>query len=106
MKASLARRQSIAKRHLLDAVAQRRAPFETRRADAARRRPAQDNVVAGFDGSDRRPNLADDAGALVAEDERRLRGPVPAHGVQIAMAHAGRLQLDEYLARARRVELG
>ena len=86
-------RQLVAERHLLDAIAQHRATFEARRADAARRRPAEHDVIAGLrpcvtDGAD----LAHDAGAFVAEHERRLGRPVAARRMQIAVADAGGLE--------------
>ena len=54
------------------------------------------------DGAD----LADNARAFVAEDDRRLHRPVAARGMQIAVTDAGRLHLDEHLVGAWRIELG
>ncbi len=45
-------------------------------------------------------------GTFVAEDERCLRRPVAARRMQVAVADAGGLELDQDFARARRVELG
>ena len=42
----------------------------------------------------------------MSEDERRFRRPVAARGMQVAVADAGGLQLDEDFAGAGRVELG
>ena len=56
----------VAERHFLDAVAQHRAAFAARRARTARRRPAEDDVIADGDATDTRTDLAHDAGAFVA----------------------------------------
>jgi len=63
-------------------------------------------VVAGPDRGDRRPDLAHDARAFVPEHERRPDRPVAARRVEIALADAGGLDLDEHFARTGRVELG
>ena len=81
-------------------------PSHTGRADAARRRPAEHDVIARLDARDVRPDLAHDARAFMAEHDRRAHRPIVARGMKIAVADAGRLDLDEDFARAGRIELG
>ena len=59
-------------------------------------------MVAGSDERDALPHPLDDAGALVAEDARRVAGRVGARGrVQVGVADAAGRQADEHLARLR-----
>ncbi len=63
--------------------------------------PLPDREPAAGRGAER----LDDAGALVADDDRQPRRQVAGHVVQVAVADAGRLDAHEHLAGARRVEL-
>jgi hypothetical protein len=63
-------------------------------------------VIAGLYGRNRWSDLAHDPGAFMAEDERRLRRPITARRVEVAVADTGGLQLDQDLAGARSVEIG
>ena len=63
-------------------------------------------MVADRDAGDAGADLADDAGALVAEDAREQPVRIePVEGVGVGMADAGRHDLDEHLAGARAVEV-
>ena len=76
-----------------------------RRTHAARRRPAEGDDVAGGDARDARAHGADDARAFVTEDHRQRYRPVATRRMQIAVAHAGRLHVDQDLAGSWRVEV-
>src|SRR5262249_38786027 len=77
---------------------------ETPAAAPARRAPAEDHAVARREPLDALAELLDDPGRLVPEQRReRLCHAVVEH-VQVAVADPGRLDADEHLARARRVE--
>src|SRR5262249_24986480 len=106
VQARCAARQPVAERDFLDAIAQDRAPLETRRADPARRRPRQDDVIARLHARHAGADLTHDARAFVTQDDRCLDRPVAARGMEIAVTDAGRPHLDEHLVRAWRVELG
>ena len=96
---------AVGQRHLLGRVVRReavlRAPPATRPALAAHRPPVEDDEVARLDlghvGSDR----LDDAGGLVAQQERELVVDAALAVVQVGVAHAARLHRDDDLARAR-----
>ena len=75
------------------------------RALPAFRRVERDDVVALFDAGHPRPDIDDDAGALMAEDRRKQPlGIGPGQRVGVGMADAGRLDLDQHLAGFRPVE--
>ena len=63
-------------------------------------------MIAGTHLRHRRSDFPHDAGALVAEHERRFDGPVSAGRMEVAMAHPGGLDFDEHFPGPRRVELG
>ena len=69
-------------------------------AAACRPQPRVANLVAELQIGDTRAERNDGAVTLVAGDEWRLRldGPITMRGMQIGVAHAGGLQLDQYLA--------
>ena len=105
------------RRDAFDGSLLRNVTFSTRSHNAARpsrqggahptgRCPAEHDVIAGLQARDRRSDLAHDPRTFMAEDERCLRGPVAARRMQVAVADAGSLELDQHFARARRVELG
>ena len=100
-----ARGQLVAECHLVEAIAENRASVEARGAHAARRRPAQHDVIVLSDPGDAGADLADDARPFVTEDDRRFHRPVAARGMQIAVTHAGRAHLHEHLAGPRRTEI-
>ncbi len=63
-------------------------------------------MVADRDRGDARPDLADDAGALMAEDRRKDPLRILAlERVGVGMADAGRHDLDQRFARLRPVEI-
>src|SRR5262249_26816763 len=65
-----------------------------------------DDVVAGAHGGDTVADPLDDAGALVAEDARRIAGRIDAGGgVQVGVTDAARGQAHEHLAGARLGEI-
>ena len=69
------------------------------------RLPADHDPVAGRHVRDALADRLDDAGALVAEQHReRVPPAVLLDHVQVAVADAGRLDLDEHLVRPRRVD--
>jgi hypothetical protein len=72
---------------------------------AADRAPVEDHEVAGGDPGDALADLLDDAGALVAADDRQPDGGVAGSDVVIGVAQAGRHDLDTDLVRLRLVEL-
>src|SRR5581483_11040250 len=73
---------------------------------AALRREQRDDVVARPHEPDVGPDRLDDAGALVAEDARRVPGRVCAgRRVQVGVANPARGEPDERLPRLRLVEL-
>src|SRR5207244_7627658 len=80
--------------------------FQTRRTDAARRRPTKDYVIARAHPCHAFADFAHDASAFVPEHERRARRPIAARRMQVAVTNPGGLYLDQYLARARRFEFG
>ena len=86
-------------------VAQVLVAAAARRAVAARRDEAEHDVVADRDPLDLGPHLRDDAGALVAPDDRKRPLRVAGADVLVGMAQAGRRQLDHDLTGPRRVEL-
>jgi hypothetical protein len=63
-------------------------------------------MVARLHRAHPRPDLAHDAGALVAEDRReQALGVVAGAGELVRVADAGRHDLDQHLALARSIEL-
>ena len=72
-------------------------PSRQVRARAARRRPAEDDVIAELDLRHAVADVAHDAGALVSEDDRRANRPVVVRGMEIAVTDARRLDLDRVL---------
>jgi hypothetical protein len=81
-------------------------PAQARAAGPARRAPAQDDPVAGSDVLDALADLLDHASALVAEQDGQLMSPAAGlEEVQVGVADAARLDPDERLAGAGRVEL-
>ena len=79
---------------------------QARRAGAAFRRVERDDVVALFDRGDARPDIDDDARALVTEDRRKQPFRVGAReGEFVGVANPGRLDLDQNFAGARAFEL-
>ena len=72
---------------------------------AAGRDEGQHDVVAGGDAGDARADLLDDAGALVAADDREGDGDVAGDEVGVGVAQPGGGQLDEDLLLLGRVEL-
>ena len=82
-----------------------RPAFGARRTDAARGRPAEDDVVARLDAGHAGADLLHDARALVTEDQRRPQRPVASRGMEIAVTDARGFDFDEDFAGARRVEL-
>ena len=75
------------------------------RAATARRDEPEHDVIAGGQPADPLADLLDDAGALVAADDRQLERQVTGDEVLVRVAHPRGRQLDQHLARAGRVEL-
>ena len=98
-------RQLVPIRGPVEPVAQDCPAFAAEGARATRGRPAEDDVIAGFDLRDARAGLAHDAGAFVTENHRRAGRPVVARGVEVAVTDARCLDFDEHLALARRIEI-
>ena len=96
---------AVGQRHLLGGVERREAvprlALQARPAGAAHRPPVEDHVVAGLDVGDAGADGLDDAGRLVAEQERELVVDAALAVVQIGVAHPARLDLDDGLARPR-----
>src|SRR5690606_22437601 len=70
------------------------------------RRVERDDVVALLEAGDTRPDIDDDARALVAEDRREDAFRIGARQRElVGVADAGRLHLDQYLAFFRPVEI-
>ena len=65
---------------------------------------AEHDVVAGREPADALADLFDDAGALVATDDRQLERQVTGDEVLVGVAHARRGELDQHLARSGGVE--
>jgi hypothetical protein len=86
-------------------IAQHRVAGAARWTRAARGRPAEDDGVAWRDAGDAGSNRSHHARAFMTEHEWRGRRPVATSHVQIAVAHAGGLDLDQDLVVAGRVEL-
>ncbi len=74
-------------------------------AGPAVRDEAAHDVVPGLDLGDAGADLLDDAGALVAADDREARGQVPVGQVQVRVAQPRRGVLDQHLTGARAVEV-
>ena len=69
-------------------------------------RVERDDVIALFELADARPDIDDDAGALMAEDRRKQPLGIGARQrVFVGVADAGGLDLDQHLAGARTVEI-
>ena len=98
-------RQAISVCGLVQPIAQHRPAVGARGTDAARRSPAEHNVIARLDPRHTGGDLADDARALVTKYERRAHRPIVTGRMQIAMTDAGRFQFDEHFARSGRIEL-
>ena len=76
------------------------------RASAARRAPADDDVVAGRDVHDPLADRLDHTRALVAEQDRQPMSPAAGlDDVQVGVADAARCDPDERFTGAGRVEL-
>src|SRR5207237_3804338 len=82
-------------------------PVETLRTGAAEARETGHHVIAGPEGRHVAADGLDDAGALVAEDDRAIERPAPppVDHVQVAVAHARRRRAHEDLALPRLVDL-
>ena len=65
----------------------------------------RNDVIADFELRDARPALDDDARGLVSENRRKLPRHFAFVGVQVGVAQAGRLHLQEHFAGARAFEL-
>src|SRR4051794_13197561 len=91
---------------LADREAEVRARVAAVDALAALRREERHDVVARRDGGHVLADALDDAGALVAENGRRVtRGIGAGRGVEVGVADAARDEADEHLARVRLGEL-
>ena len=81
-------------------------PAKAPGALAARRAPADDDVVAGRDPYDTFPDRLDHTRALVADQDRQRMSPTAGlDDVQVRVANAARRDPDDHLAGAGRVEL-
>jgi hypothetical protein len=100
------RRQPVSVRRLIQPIANDRAPLRAGRADAARRSPAEHDVITRLDAHYVRADFADDPGAFVPQYDGRSHRPFIASRMQIAVTHAGCFDLNEKFARARWIELG
>ena len=74
-------------------------PAQAAAARAAHGAPVEDDEVAGRDVGDAVADRLDDAGGLVAEQEREVVVDAALAVVQVGVAHAARLDLDDGLAR-------
>ena len=86
-------------------LAQGRASLRARQAMAAARHEHHDDVVALLEVVDAGADLLDDARRLVAERHRHRPRPVALDHRQVRVAQPRRRDLDQDLARSRRVEL-
>ena len=86
-------------------VAQVLVAGRARRAATARRDEAEHDVVAGRQPADVLADLLDDAGALVAADDRQLERQVAGHQVLVGVAHAGGGDLHQHLTGLGLVEV-
>ncbi|GEM_PF-6769646 len=84
-----------------DLLAASLVPLQAVAALAARRHPAQHDVVADGERGDAFAEFGDDARALVAHDERGGGVPLTPLHVEVGMADAGGGDLDAHLARLR-----
>ncbi|MEH2471598.1 hypothetical protein V1284_003042 [Nitrobacteraceae bacterium AZCC 2299] len=70
------------------------------------RRVERDDMIAGFHRADAGPDLANDAGAFMAEDRGKDALAVkPVERIGIGVADAGGLDLDQHLAMLRTLEI-
>ena len=94
---------AVGERHLLRGVergeADPRPAAQAAAARAAHRPPVEDDEVAGRHVGDALADRLDDAGGLVAEQEREVVVDAALAVVQVGVAHAARLHLDDRLAR-------
>jgi hypothetical protein len=74
-------------------------------AEAAGRDERTDDMVAGLDPADARPDLLDDAGTLVAPDDREPGDDVAVTEMLVGVAQTGGDVADEDFAFLRRVEI-
>ena len=99
------RRRAVGERHLLAGVvrveAVPRAPAHARPALAAHRTPVQDHEIANRQIADVVADGFDDARGLVPEQEREVVVDAALAVMQVGVAHAARLHLDQRLARTR-----
>ena len=86
-------------------VADVRVPGGAEAAVAADGQERGDDVVALLDPRDARPDLLDDAGALVAADDREARDDVPVAEVLVGVAQAGGDPADQHLPLLGLVEI-
>ena len=97
--------RAVDERHLLRGVergeAVLRIALEAATTRAAHRTPVEHHVVAGGDTRDALTDRLDDAGCLVAEEERELVVDAALAIVEIGVADAARLDLHHRLTRAR-----
>ncbi|BCW68437.1 hypothetical protein NicSoilB4_32000 [Arthrobacter sp. NicSoilB4] len=80
--------------------AERRFATRTKLTLPATRTPRQHDLVPWLDGADSRTDFFDDAGAFMAKHDRGPACEVAVRVMQIAVAHAGRLDPHPHLARA------
>ena len=97
-------RRAVAQRHLLRRVVRGEAvpgsAAQAGPARAAHRPPVEDDEVAGRDVGDAVADRLDDAGGLVAEQEREVVVDPALAVVQVGVAHAAGLHRDHRLAGA------
>jgi hypothetical protein len=74
-------------------------------AVAAVRKPGEEDVVAWGETSHSGPDLLDDPGPFVAEDDGKIGRMNALRDMQVGVADTTRRQPDLQLARLRRVEL-
>ena len=96
--------RTVLQTHLLCRVvggeAQVRPATEAGAALPAHRPPVEYDVVAGLNVSDTCPDLLDDSGCLVAEEERELLADATLAVMQVGMADAAGLNPNDSLAWA------
>ena len=106
MQAGRAVHQPVGRREHPAEAAEHRVAGHARLALAAAGPPEQRHPVADRHAvTGPRTDRFDDAGALMADDERELRLQVARHVVQVAVADAGGLDADQDLPGSRLVEL-
>src|SRR5262249_53465800 len=83
------------------AVAEDRSARRAEETPAAVRAEGEDDVVAGMDSLHPGPDLLDEPGSLVPQDDRHRRRPVAIHDVPVTVADARRHHADPGLTRLR-----